>query len=147
MSSTLVLDARPLLQLCHSRKWQGISDWLVEIASSGRRIIVPEITDYEVRRLLLKRGASAQLRRLNDIGNETYYSPLTTELMRDAAQVWADAEGSGHRFGHPKTLNADAILIAQTRAIGDRRSVTVITKNTKPLDPFVNAVWWKKFDP
>jgi hypothetical protein len=63
------------------------------------------------------------------------------------AQVWADAENSGHRFGHPKTLNADTILVAQTQAMGARPYVTVITKNVKHLAPFVEAVWWTDFEP
>jgi predicted nucleic acid-binding protein len=145
MSSTVVLDARPLSQICHPRNWQGISDWFVEVIASGRRVVIPEITDYEVRRLLLKRGASAQVRQLDELGDEFYYSPLNTELMREASQIWAEAENSGHRLGHPKTLNADAILVAQTQAMGE--DVTVITKNVRHLAPFVEAVWWTDFAP
>jgi predicted nucleic acid-binding protein len=115
------------------------------VIASGRRVVIPEITDYEVRRLLLKRGASAQVRQLDELGDEFYYSPLNTELMREAAHVWAEAENSGHRFGHPKTLNADAILVAQTQAMGE--DVTVITKNVRHLAPFVEAVWWTHFAP
>jgi predicted nucleic acid-binding protein len=145
MNSIIVLDARPLLQICHPRKWQGISDWSAEAVASGWRIVVPEITDYEVRRLLLKRGATRQLKELNGNVEDLYYAPLTTALMREAAQVWAEAENSGHRFGHPKTLNADAILVAQTQAMGE--DVTVITKNVRHLAPFVEAVWWTDFAP
>ena len=144
MNSIIVLDARPLLQICHPRKWQGISDWSAEAVASGWRIVIPEITDYEVRRLLLKRGATRQLKELNGNVEDLYYAPLSTELMREAAQVWAEAENSGHRFGHPKTLNADAIL-AQTQAMGE--DVTVITKNVRHLAPFVEAVWWTDFAP
>ena len=145
MNSIIVLDARPLLQICHPRKWQGISDWSAEAVASGWRIVIPEITDYEVRRLLLKRGATRQLKELNGNVEDLYYAPLTTALMREAAQVWAEAENSGHRFGHPKTLNADAILVAQTQAMGE--DVTVITKNVRHLAPFVEAVWWTDFAP
>ena len=145
MNSIIVLDARPLLQICHPRKWQGISDWSAEAVASGWRIVIPEITDYEVRRLLLKRGATRQLKELNGNVEDLYYAPLTTALMREAAQVWAEAENSGHRFGHPKTLNADAILVAQTQAMGE--DVTVITKNVRHLAPFVEAVWWTHFAP
>jgi len=145
MNSIIVLDARPLLQICHPRKWQGISDWSAEAVASGWRIVVPEITDYEVRRLLLKRGATRQLKELNGNVEDLYYAPLTTALMRGAAQVWAEAENSGYRFGHPKTLNADAILVAQTQAMGE--DVTVITKNVRHLAPFVEAVWWTDFAP
>jgi len=145
MNSIIVLDARPLLQICHPRKWQGISDWSAEAVASGWRIVVPEITDYEVRRLLLKRGATRQLKELNGNVEDLYYAPLTTALMREAAQVWAEAENSGHRFGHPKTLNADAILVAQTQAMGE--DVTVITKNVRHLAPFVEAVRWTDFAP
>jgi hypothetical protein len=85
MNSIIVLDARPLLQICHPRKWQGISDWSAEAVASGWRIVIPEITDYEVRRLLLKRGATRQLKELNGNVEDLYYAPLTTALMREAA--------------------------------------------------------------
>ena len=145
MNSTVVLDARPLLQICHPRKWEDISDWSAQVVASGRRVVVPEITDYEVRRLLLKREATRQIEELERYVDELYYAPLTTALMREAAQIWAEAENSGHRFGHPKTLNADAILVAQTQAMGE--DVTVITRNVRHLAPFVEAVWWTHFAP
>ena len=145
MSNTVVLDARPLSQICHPRKWEEISDWFLKVIASGHRIVIPEITDYEVRRLLVKRGATRQLEELDGNVDDFYYAPLSTELMREAAQIWAEAENSGHRFGHPKTLNADAILVAQTQAMGE--DVTVITKNVRPLAPFVEAVWWTDFAP
>ena len=133
------------MPICHPRKWEEISDWFVEVIASGHRIVIPEITDYEVRRLLLKREATRQLEELDGNVDDFYYAPLSTELMREAAQIWAEAENSGHRFGHPKTLNADAILVAQTQAMGE--DVTVITKNVRHLAPFVQAVWWTHFAP
>jgi hypothetical protein len=85
MSSTVVLDARALLQICHPRRWQDISGWLVEVATSGRRVVLPEIIDYEVRRLFVKREATRQLEELNAYVDELYYAPLTTALMHMAA--------------------------------------------------------------
>ena len=147
MSSIVVLDARPLSQICHPRKWEYISNWYKQIVASGRRVVIAEITDYETRRGLLKEKATRQIEELDALVDSNYYAPLSTSLIHDAARVWAEAMSMGMPLGPLDGLNADAILIAQAQAIGDKRSVTVVTQNTGHFDPFVNAVWWENFEP
>ncbi len=147
MSAIVVLDARPLSQIAHPRKYKPISDWLKDVAASGRRVVIPEIVDYEVRRGLLRIPARRQIHELDAIKKRLYYFPLSTELMMSAAQVWADARRMGKPFTSDDRLDGDAILIAQAQAWGDPRRVTVITENLKHLAPFVNAIRWQDFLP
>jgi len=52
---------------------------------------VPEISEYEVRRELLRAGKSRGLSRLDQLARDLGYLPIITEVMRLAARFWADA--------------------------------------------------------
>lgn len=155
MSSTVVLDATPASQLAHPEKFAGIKEWLQDVIASGRRVVLPEVSDYEARRgfqyLREKHPRRQKVRRrisrLDDLAGDLYYAPITTGQMKRAADVWGEAKFKGLTFGPPKALSADAILIAQAESFGDKRSVTVITANPDHLTPYVRAVWWENFRP
>jgi predicted nucleic acid-binding protein len=147
MSSIVALDARPITQIAHPRKFDAISEWVERVAASGRRVVVPEVADYEARRGLLRKEAPRQLEELDVLLDSVLYLPLDTAQMRRAAEVWADARQSGRPFTDDDRLDGDAILIAQTEELGDRRSVTFITKNEKHFSHYINAMWWKDFTP
>lgn len=155
MSSTLVLDATPASQLAHPEAFAGVKQWLQDVLATGRRVVLPELADYEARRgfihLRRKHPRSSKYRRrvqrLDELVSSLYYAPITTAQMRRAAEVWGDAKSSGLTFGPPKALSGDAILIAQAESFGDRRSVTVITANPGHLTPYVKAVEWEDFEP
>lgn len=56
MADAIVLDATPLGILCHPRNPPHVAacrQWLGQLVAAGRRVIVPEIADHEVRRELL----------------------------------------------------------------------------------------------
>ena len=155
MSSTLVLDATPVSQLAHPSEFPGIREWLQDVLATGRRVVLPEVSDYEARRGFAyqctkhpnNRKARRRISRLDELGASLYYAPVSTEQMRRAADVWGDARAKGLTFGPPKALSADAILIAQAESFGDRRSVTVITSNAAHLSPYVKAKRWQDFEP
>ena len=57
MSAVVLLDAGPLGLLAHTRTSVTVSAcraWLAALTAAARRVVVPEITDYEVRRELLR---------------------------------------------------------------------------------------------
>jgi hypothetical protein len=67
MSAVLVLDTGPL-GLVTNPKLSGESlacyEWLEGLVAQERRILVPEIADYEIRRELLRAGKTRGVRRL-----------------------------------------------------------------------------------
>ena len=142
---TLVLDARPLSQVVHPRKFQDITAWFYSAVRAGYRIVIPEVIDYEVRRGLLRIPAPAQLDRLDRLVEGAHFDPITRPIMQDAAHVWAEARQMGRPFTSDDRLNGDAILIAHTRALGDLEQVIVITDNVRHLSPFVPAKQWTAF--
>lgn len=54
---------------------------------------MPEIADYEVRRELLRAGKAASVMRLDAfvVAEPDHHLPLTTQDVRLAAQLWAQA--------------------------------------------------------
>jgi predicted nucleic acid-binding protein len=144
--NTIVLDARPLSQIVHPRKFQEISAWFNRAVNSGYRIVIPEVIDYEVRRGFLRIPAYRQLERLDEMCEVFHFDPITRPIMQDAAHVWAEARQMGRPFTSDDRLDGDAILIAHTRALGDLEAVAVITENAMHLKPFVPALSWEVFE-
>jgi len=145
MNFSLVLDTRPVSQLAHPRKFDDISGWFDRVVEAGYRVVIPEVVDYEVRRGLLRIPAPRQLQRLDDLIEDAHFDPITRPIMQDAAHVWADARNRGIPFTADDRLDDDAILIAQTRALGDLDALAVITENEDHLEPFVPAMRWQAF--
>ena len=57
MKDTVVLDSTPLGILCHPRNPPHVMacrQWVESLLLAGRRVVVPEIADYEVRRELIR---------------------------------------------------------------------------------------------
>lgn len=138
----LVLDTGPLGKIAHPRRRPDIAAWFDAVTSSSRSIYLPEIADYEVRRNFLLEDLSQALARLDDLTRILPYLPLTTEIMQDAAQLWAQARKQGRPTGDPRELDGDVILAAQARAVGG----IVVTDNIGHLGLFVQARTWQEID-
>ncbi len=97
MARTVLLDSGPLGLVTHPRIEQNreAALWLRGLLSADVPVLVPEISDYEVRRELLRAGKSRGLSRLDQLAEDLGYLPITTETMRLAARFWADARRAG----------------------------------------------------
>jgi predicted nucleic acid-binding protein len=96
---------------------------------------VPEIADYELRRELIRAEKAHGIQRLDVICEAFGLVPLTTAVMRAAAQLWADAHNRGGPTAHDSALDGDVILAAQARAIAAEQDAepVVATTNAKHL--------------
>ena len=118
------------------------------LLSAGFRIVVPEIADYEVRRELIRAGASTGLARLDFVKARLHYDPITTDAMLRAAELWADARNRGVPTAPPEALDGDVILAAQAlTASGPGDVVTVATENVGHLGRYVAARPWDQIVP
>ena len=84
MTSTVLLDSAPLGPLTAPPRRadaQACSRWLAGLIAAGVRIIVPEISDYELRRELLRARKASSIRRLDSLGQATEYLAITTTAM------------------------------------------------------------------
>src|SRR5207249_3604130 len=137
MARIIVLDSTPL-GLASSPQGRIRGDvcraWLDALRLAGVRVVVPEVADYEVRRELLHIGAHAGLKRLDTLESRLIYDPITTPIMRRAADLWADVRRRGLPTASNQALDADAILAAQAALIGvPGDTVTVATSNVAHL--------------
>lgn len=78
---------------------------------------IPEIADYEFRHELLRAGARAGLGQLDNFAVTSVYDPVTTPILREAAEFWADLGRRGLPTAADESLDADAILAAQAALI------------------------------
>ena len=149
MKPIVLLDSGPLGLLCHTRRSSmttACEQWLTSLLLVGRRVLVPEITDYEIRRELLRIGRHAAVRRLDALAQATDYLPLTTAAMRRAAELWAQARQQGQPTASDNTIDADMILAAQALTLG-APDVVVATTNIRHLSLFVPAELWQTISP
>jgi hypothetical protein len=119
--------------------------WIQDLAAVGGRVVVPEIADYEVRRELLRVGATAGIGRLDRLIGVLQFDPITTPAMRQAAAFWALTRQAGLVTADPHALDADCILAAQASLLGGPADViTIATSNVRHFMalPGINAQVW-----
>jgi predicted nucleic acid-binding protein len=134
----LVLDTGVLGQVVHPRRYAEVRAWLGS-AVEAHEVLVSEICDYELRRELLRLGASRSLSHLDELARELRYLPVTTTVWRSAARLWAMARRAGKPTASPGSLDGNVLLAAQARA----EDATIVTTNARHFELFAPAVDWK----
>jgi predicted nucleic acid-binding protein len=148
MNDAVVLDATPLGIVCHPRNPSAVMacrQWVADLLTAGRRVIIPEIADYEVRRELIRVNSRIALNNLDQLALRLEYLPLTTAAMRLAAELWAQARSAGQPTASDSALDADVIVAAQ--ALSLNTAIIVATGNPGHLNRFVPAELWAKIVP
>lgn len=148
MSAAVVLDSGPVGLLTNPNNAPvavAIRRWLADLIVAGRRVILPEVVDYEVRRELIRTNKLRSLRLLDGLPPRVEYLPITTTAMRIAADLWARARNAGIPTAAPQALDGDAVLAAQATALGV--AIVVATENPGHLSRFVRAELWSNVVP
>jgi predicted nucleic acid-binding protein len=149
VSRTILLDAGPLGLVTNpkfSPQSLACAQWLQKLIASGARVVVPEISDYEVRRELLRAQKREGIQRLDALAGLLHYLPISTAAMRQAALLWARARQQGQPTAGDKALDGDVILAAQAIAL-EATDVLVATTNVGHLSRFVSADLWQNIEP
>jgi predicted nucleic acid-binding protein len=146
----VVLDAGPLGL---ASKPPGKADaarclsWIGGLLADNYVVAVPEIARYEVRRELVRVGATAGLKRLDRLQASLLFLPMSSEVMDEACSMWAHIRRAGVPTAPDDSLDGDAILAAQVRvAAPDWNRVVIATTNVDHLIRFpgINAMrWWE----
>jgi predicted nucleic acid-binding protein len=151
MSTIVLLDATPLGAVTNpalTAETREVNAWLENVLQHGMRIFIPEIADYEVRRELLRARRTQGIQRLDALAARLEYLPLTTAVMRRAAEFWATTRQRGRPTAPDHALDGDMILAAQaTRLGGDGEQVVIATSNVGHLSLFVDARHWRDISP
>jgi predicted nucleic acid-binding protein len=120
--------------------------WIAALDAAGTDVVLPEIADYEVRRELSRAGKTAGLARLDGLGQTLRYLPLTTEMIRHAADLWGIVRNLGVATAHRAALDGDAILAGQAAIAGfPGDEVIIATTNVRHLGRFpgIDARPWQ----
>ncbi len=146
----IILDSTPIgliLQRKNLPLAEACREWLRDKLTEGRRLVLPEIIDYENRRELLRLKNDRSLRDLDLFGTAEpdRYLPLTSAALKLAAQLWADARLGGYATASDKALDVDVILAAQALTSGlPATDFIVATSNLRHLSLFVPSELWPK---
>jgi predicted nucleic acid-binding protein len=151
MARFVLLDSERLGMASKPTRKAGVAAclaWIAGLRAAGALVVVPEIIRYEVRRELLRVGASAGLSRLDDLGDELAYLPLTTAALERAAELWAEVRRAGLPTAADDALDCDAILAAQALTMGmagHGDAVLIATDNTRHFSRFpgIDAREWQ----
>lgn len=153
MSRVVVLDAGPLGRLTQ-RKGVPVADacraWVMACLANGARIVVPEVSDYEVRRELIRQGLTASLARLDTFifDRPDRYVPITTEAMRRAADLWAAARNAGVPTADKLALDADVILAGQALTLQPTPTDLIVASvNVRHISRYILCAEWSQIVP
>lgn len=152
MKPFIFLDTGPLSALTQRKghpEGEACRAWLAGVLSAGAKVFVPEVADYELRRELVRAGKADGIARLDtfNAAESDRYLPLTTPVMRLAADLWARARArnQGIPTAAAAALDGDVILAAQVLARGLPQSdVIVATTNAAHIARFVPAETWDR---
>jgi predicted nucleic acid-binding protein len=139
---TLLLDTSVVGWICHPRRHAEVRRWLAT-ALRAHEILVSEVADYELRRELLRIGARRSLQRLDELGRELRYLPVTTSTWRAAARLWARQRQAGRPGAGSEALDGDVLVAAQALA----ENATVVTANARHFEGLVSALEWQEVPP
>jgi predicted nucleic acid-binding protein len=148
----VLLDTGPLGLVTNPRATthnDACRAWMATLAQAGVRIIVPEIADYELRRELLRLGRTRGLAYLDRLEASAEYAPITTAIIRRAAELWADARRGGAPTAPTLALDGDVILGAQAQllAIQENDRLIIATTNPGHLSRYAEAELWHTITP
>ncbi|RUT06763.1 hypothetical protein DSM106972_030200 [Dulcicalothrix desertica PCC 7102] len=148
MSQVVLLDSGPLGMVTNPKassiEVQECKLWFNTLPQKNYTVMLPEITDYEVRRELLRVGKIKSIRRLDRLKLQIPYLSLTTETMLLAAQLWAEARLRGRPTAEPSALDGDVILAAQAILLeNEGYKVVIATTNVGHLSQFIDAQEWR----
>lgn len=145
----ILLDSTTLGVLTHpARKSEHVfcREWAKKMVKGGVHVFVPEITDYEIRRELLRADKIEGLKNLDRLGQMgIIYLPLKPGMMRKAAELWAWARKTNQSTAAADRIDIDVILAAQAVivALETGEKTVVATNNIKDIKRYTDAEKWQ----
>lgn len=148
------LDSGVLGQIVNPNQVGGINDcleWLYGLMAKGVDVRSSELCDYEVRRSLIletrSKPYSNSLYNLNALQQFITFLSVASEVLLQAAEIWASARSQGIPTADNKSLDADVIICAHWQILKEEfpgRYVVIATGNVKHLSRFAEAKNWRE---
>ncbi len=147
MSAVVFLDSGPLGLIVNpggSSIAGACNHWLRTLVLQGVQVKLPEITDYEIRRELIRLSKTSSIRRLDELKTYIEYAPITTQVMLLASEFWAQVRKQGKPTADNKALDVDVILAAQAALLSNvGYEVVIATTNVSHLSRLATAKEWQ----
>ncbi|ACK69768.1 conserved hypothetical protein [Gloeothece citriformis PCC 7424] len=127
-------------------------EWFYSLLARGITVYSSDICDYEVRRSLIldkinrNKLTSKGIEKLNDLRDTITFLPLTSTLMLEAAECWAEVRRQGLPTADEKNIDADMIICAQWRLLKKEypnRTIIIATTNIRHLNILAEAEKWE----
>jgi predicted nucleic acid-binding protein len=127
--------------------------WLYRLLSRSAYVVTSDICDYEVRRSLLLASLPNPtvqgIVNLDALQQVIDFLPLSKIVMKEAAQLWAEARCQGIQTADKKNIDADIIIAAQWKLVKEEypgQYIVIATTNVKHLERFTEAKEWKNIN-
>lgn len=147
------LDTGVLGLLCTPNLFQKsveCQNWFDRLLAKRVYLLTSEICDYEVKRgLILSRKLgkeSSGIQKLDTLRDVIDFLPITTEVIQEAAELWAEARYQSRATSNDKNMDVDMIVSAHWRLLKKEfpgRYIVVSTTNVKHLQLFTEAQEWE----
>ena len=153
MEMLLLLDAGLVGLACSEPRSPdaiAFDGWLKRVVGSSVNVSIADVTRYEVRRELVRLGATAKLRRLESLCLSTAVIAITSEAWERAGDFWAIVRQGGKPTAAPEALDADAILAGVAATMGGPEDrVMIATTNVRHPRWFsgIDAQCWRDIPP
>ena len=149
MARLILLDAGVVGLLCSSPFLPNVvacGDWLEGQSQAGADFVLSDLTDFEVRRELLRLRAHAKLRRLDDLRLLLKTPQVDFRTWQKAAESWAIVRQADRPTAAPAAHDGDAILAAVASSIiqpGDSATIATTTPSHLGRFPGIDARKWE----
>lgn len=127
----LIINSKPSEK--NREEVRQCNEWIENLLKNNIHIVVSEIADYEERRELILQNKLNNIQRLDALISRVDYFRITTDVMREAAKLWAFARKNGKQTADNKALDADVILCAQA-IIAKSEGIDVMIATSDPGD-------------
>ncbi|OCQ99599.1 nucleic acid-binding protein [Nostoc sp. MBR 210] len=125
-------------------------EWFYRLLARGIYVITSDICEYEVRRSLILASLINKtvkgIENLDELQQVIDFFPLTKDVMKKAAVLWAEARSQGIPTADEKNIDADIIIAAQWQLLTEEfpgRYIVIATTNCKHLQRFTEAKSWQ----
>ena len=135
--ATILLDAGLIGLACSHPGLPTVAAfraWLRTKLKSGNSIAIADVSRYEARRELVRIDATAKLRRLDELADDTEPIPVRRRDWDRASELWAEVRRQGRPTAAPDALDGDAILAAVALGLsGGDEAILIATTNVQHL--------------
>lgn len=128
-------------------------EWFYRLLARGIYVCSSELCDYEIRRSLIltshKKTRPPSIHSLDELREIIPFLPITSELLKKASILWADARSQGIPTADHKSLDIDIIICSHWQMLKEEfpaRYIVIATTNVKHLSRFTEAKTWRNIE-